>query len=55
MFDPAIASKLRGCNVVKVKIGDLVSGGGDRRPAEAGSLTPIISALGNMPDLLMSG
>src|SRR5579863_10386912 len=27
MFDLAIDSKLRGCNVVKVKIGDLVSGG----------------------------
>ena len=27
MFDLAIDSKLRGCDVVKVKIGDLVSGG----------------------------
>ena len=27
MFDLAIYSKLRGCDVVKVKIGDLVSGG----------------------------
>ena len=27
MFDLAINSKLRGCDVVKVKIGDLVSGG----------------------------
>jgi integrase len=27
MFDLAIESKLRGCDVVKVKIGDLVSGG----------------------------
>jgi hypothetical protein len=27
MFDLAIDSKLRGCGVVKVKIGDLVSGG----------------------------
>ena len=27
MFNLAIDSKLRGCNVVKVKIGDLVSGG----------------------------
>jgi hypothetical protein len=27
MFDFAIDSKLRGCDVVKVKIGDLVSGG----------------------------
>ena len=38
MFDLAIDSKLRGCDVVKVKIGDLVSGEGsltrDRRPTE---------------------
>jgi hypothetical protein len=27
MFDLAIDSKLRGCDVVKVKIGDVVSGG----------------------------
>jgi hypothetical protein len=27
MFDLAIDSKLRGCEIVKVKIGDLVSGG----------------------------
>jgi integrase len=27
MFDLAIDSKLRGCDIVKVKIGDLVSGG----------------------------
>ena len=27
MFDLAIDSKLRGCDVVKVKIGDLASGG----------------------------
>ena len=27
LFDLAIDSKLRGCDVVKVKIGDLVSGG----------------------------
>jgi hypothetical protein len=27
MFDLAIDSKLRGCDVVKVRIGDLVSGG----------------------------
>jgi integrase len=27
MFDLAIDSKLRGCDVVKIKIGDLVSGG----------------------------
>jgi hypothetical protein len=27
MFDLAIDSKLRGCDVVKVKVGDLVSGG----------------------------
>ena len=27
MFDLAIDSKLRGCDVVKVKIGELVSGG----------------------------
>jgi integrase len=27
MFDLAIDSKLRGCDVVKVKIGDLISGG----------------------------
>jgi hypothetical protein len=92
MFDLAIDSKLRGCDVVKVKIGDLVSGGRVRsraivvqqktgRPVQslsppaaafwpgsnaeaarltsssfrAGSITPIISALGNMLDLLMSG
>ena len=27
MFDLAIDSKLRGCDIVKIKIGDLVSGG----------------------------
>jgi hypothetical protein len=27
MFDLAIDSKLRGCDVVKIKIGDLISGG----------------------------
>jgi hypothetical protein len=27
MFDLAIDSKLRGCDIVKVKIGDLISGG----------------------------
>ena len=27
MFDPAIDSKLRGCDIVKIKTGDLVSGG----------------------------
>jgi site-specific recombinase XerC len=27
MFDLAIGGKLRGCDVVKIKIGDLVSGG----------------------------
>ncbi len=27
MFDFAIDSKLRGCDIVKVKVGDLVSGG----------------------------
>jgi hypothetical protein len=27
LFDLAIDSKLRGCDVVKIKIGDLVSGG----------------------------
>ena len=27
LFDLAIDSKLRGCDVVKVRIGDLVSGG----------------------------
>jgi hypothetical protein len=27
MFDVAIDSKLRGCDVVNIKIGDLVSGG----------------------------
>jgi hypothetical protein len=27
MFDLAIDSKLRGCDVVKMKVGDLVSGG----------------------------
>jgi hypothetical protein len=94
MFDLAIDSKLRGCDVVKVRIGDLVSGGHipharssssrrqagrfnlsfSNRPAaaswsgsnaeaarltnssfQAASITPIISAPGNMLDLLMSG
>ena len=27
MFDLAIDSKLRGCDVVKIKIGDVISGG----------------------------
>jgi hypothetical protein len=48
MFDLAIDSKLRGCDVVKVKIGDLVSGGrvrsreqssSSRRPAGQSSLS----------------
>jgi len=94
MFALAVDSKLRGCDVVKVKIGDLVSGGRVRsraivvqqktgRPVQfelleasrvafwsgsnaaaarfttssfrAASITPIMSALGNMLDLLMSG
>ncbi len=42
MFDLAIDSKLRGCDVVKVRIGDLVqrrpcSLARDRHPAEDGS------------------
>jgi hypothetical protein len=93
MFDLAIDSKLRGCDVVKIKIGDLVSGGVIRsrtiviqqktgRPVQfeilepargsilasnaaaeqltsslfrAGSITPTISAPGNMPASLMNG
>ena len=35
MFDLAIDSKLRGCDVVKVKIGDLISGGRVRTRAIA--------------------
>ena len=27
LFDPAIDSKLRGCDIVKMKIGDIVAGG----------------------------
>ena len=37
MFDLAIDSKLRGCDVVKVKIGDLVSGGRIRSRASSSS------------------
>lgn len=33
LFDLAIDSKLRGCDVVKVRIGDLVTGGGVRNRA----------------------
>ncbi len=33
LFDLAIDSKLRGCDVVKIKIGELVSGGHVRSPA----------------------
>jgi hypothetical protein len=94
MFDLAIDSKLRGCDVVKVKIGDLISAGRVRtraiviqqktgRPVQfellepargsilagsnaaaagsttssfqAGSIMPIISALGSMLGSLMSG
>jgi hypothetical protein len=33
LFDLAIDSKLRGCDLVKVKIGDLVSGGRVRKRA----------------------
>src|ERR1700712_6086067 len=32
MFDLAIDSKLRGCDIVKLKIGELVSGGHVRPP-----------------------
>jgi hypothetical protein len=92
--DLAIDRKLRGCDLVKVKIGDLVSGGRVRSRAivvqqktglpvlfelleasrsgilawlgpelarltnssfRTGSITPIISALCSMLDLLMSG
>ena len=35
LFDLAIDSKLRSCDVVKVRIGDLVSGGGVRSRAIA--------------------
>ena len=35
MFDLAIDSKLRGCDVVKIKIGDIVSGGQVRTRAIA--------------------
>jgi hypothetical protein len=94
MFDLAIDSKLRGCDVVKAKIGDLISGGRVRtrviviqqktgRPVQfellepargsilagsnaaaarsttssfqAGSIMPIISALGSMLGSSMSG
>src|SRR5258708_20394990 len=43
MFDLAIDSKLRGCDVVKVKIGDLVSGGRDRKSTRLNSSHHIIS------------
>lgn len=33
LFDLAIDSKLRGCDVIKLKIGDVVSGGGIRSRA----------------------
>jgi hypothetical protein len=36
MFDFALDNKLRGCDVVKVKIGDLVSGGRIRSRAIVG-------------------
>ncbi len=43
MFDLAIDSKLRGCDVVKVKIGDLISGGRRVRPTRVvGAIAPAI-------------
>jgi len=33
LFDPAIDSKLRGCDIVKMKIGDIVAGGALRTRA----------------------
>jgi hypothetical protein len=55
MFDLAIDSKLRGCDLVKIKIGDLVSGGRVRsraiviqqktgRPVSSSSWSPPESA-----------
>ena len=41
MFDLAIDSKLRGCDVVKVKIGDLVSGGRIRHAPSSSSRRPV--------------
>ena len=40
LFDPAIDSKLRGCDIVKMKIGDIVAGGALR-------LQPPAQDLGN--------
>ena len=40
MFDLAIDSKLRGCDVVKVKIGDLVSGVGFDHAQSSSSRRP---------------
>lgn len=34
MFGLAIDSKLRGCDIVKIRIGDIVSGGSLRNPAK---------------------
>jgi hypothetical protein len=55
MFDLAIDSKLRGCDIVKIKIGDLVSGGRVRsraivvqqktgRPFSSSSSSPPVAA-----------
>jgi hypothetical protein len=40
MFDLAIDSKLRGCHIVELKIGDLVSGGRVRSRASSSSARP---------------
>jgi hypothetical protein len=40
MFDLAINSELRGCDIVKIKIGDLVSGGRVRPRAIVSSRKP---------------
>jgi hypothetical protein len=45
MLDLAIGSKLRGCDIVKVKIGDLVSGGRVRSRV----IRRLLTACGSVP------
>jgi hypothetical protein len=46
LFDLAIDSKLRGCDVVQIRIGDLISGGnpGDDRTTEDRTARPVRTA-----------
>jgi len=50
LFNLAIDSKLRGCDLVKLRIGDLVSGGHIRNRARSSSRRPLdLSSLKSWP------